>query len=91
MQTMYGHQVTPRNDRFVEIADKSIQILNQLMFANRKDAILLPLMRYLPSWFPGAKVKRMAQKSKILTTEMTVSSRADVIDNVFLTGIESTG
>lgn len=71
---MYGHQISPRKDRFVEIAEESANVLSLLMSPSRKGSTLLPLLRYLPSWFPGAGFKRTTERSKMLTAEMTVSA-----------------
>jgi hypothetical protein len=57
----YGIDVKPENDPFVKLGEKGLDIL---ALVSRPDANLvdaIPMLRFLPSWFPGANFKRAAK------------------------------
>lgn len=67
---MYGHDVSPKNDYFVNLAEKAI---SQLSVAYPAGAFLLdvfPFLRYIPTWFPGAEFKRFALKGREMAWAM---------------------
>ncbi|CAA7268859.1 unnamed protein product [Cyclocybe aegerita] len=70
MSITYGLDVQPENDPYIEIAEKGVQILMQ---AGVPGAFLvdgIPLLKYVPSWFPGASFKRKAKKWRALSQEV---------------------
>ncbi|KLO09739.1 cytochrome P450 [Schizopora paradoxa] len=70
MMLTYGHEVLSLDDQFVDLADKCI---DQLALALRPGAYLvdaLPLLKYLPKWFPGAGFQMAAEKGKKLSHDM---------------------
>ncbi|KAK0469549.1 cytochrome P450 [Desarmillaria tabescens] len=61
MKTVYGYDVEPNGDRFVHLAD---QALTSIRVAGAEGTFLvdyLPILKYIPDWFPGAKFKKLAQ------------------------------
>jgi hypothetical protein len=56
----YGADVKLENDPLVNLGENGLDILS---LVSRPDAYLvdaIPILRYLPKWFPGAKFKRDA-------------------------------
>lgn len=70
---MYGHQIAPKNDRFVKIAQESVDMLSVVLMPGVRAVDFFPFLWYFPSWFPGAGFKTLADKCKRLTDEMQVS------------------
>ncbi|KJA18940.1 hypothetical protein HYPSUDRAFT_44792 [Hypholoma sublateritium FD-334 SS-4] len=70
MSTMYGYDVAPKEDYFVGLAERAI---NRLSASAPPDASLFftfPILRYLPSWFPGTQFKQFALEGKKWAHEM---------------------
>ncbi|KAG1817314.1 cytochrome P450 [Suillus variegatus] len=68
----YGYQTSPRDDPLVRIVENALAIGNQVVIPER--AILLktfPFLLKLPDWCWGSSIKREAQASTNLMTEMT--------------------
>ncbi|KAJ3512407.1 hypothetical protein NLJ89_g3545 [Agrocybe chaxingu] len=66
----YGLDVQPKNDPYVEIAEKGV---HPLLEAGVPGAFLvdsLPVLKYVPEWFPGASFKRKAKEWKRLAQDM---------------------
>ncbi|KAF7346363.1 Cytochrome p450 [Mycena sanguinolenta] len=70
MATLYGYEVQPDNDRFVALAEKVVQMASQADFTGAVAVNTFPILRYLPSWMPGAGFQRLAAESRRLTKEM---------------------
>ncbi|KAJ6585036.1 cytochrome P450 [Mycena capillaripes] len=70
MSTMYGYDVEPRNDRFVAISENAVKKLSDSFFPGAAVVNTFPILRYLPSWFPGAGFQRFAAECRELTEEM---------------------
>ncbi|GJE84150.1 cytochrome P450 [Phanerochaete sordida] len=56
----YGIDVDPEHDHYVEVADEAIHALAVTGNAGSYLVDYLPILKYVPSWFPGAKFKRDA-------------------------------
>jgi hypothetical protein len=72
MDIAYGIHVLPENDPYISAADKGVAI----MVANKTSAFLvdaIPVLKYLPSWVPGAGFKRFAWESRKLSNEVLES------------------
>ncbi|TFY81052.1 hypothetical protein EWM64_g2965 [Hericium alpestre] len=69
MEIAYGHDIAPKNDRFVELAEKSVDMLSE---ATGAASVLnvFPLLLRLPSWMPGMGFKVLAKKCTAMTSEM---------------------
>ncbi|KAJ6541415.1 cytochrome P450 [Mycena capillaripes] len=63
LQLTYGYKIQEKgSDPFVDLADKGMAEFSEIM---RPGAFLieaLPILKYVPSWFPGANFKRLAEK-----------------------------
>lgn len=73
MDTLYGHKISDLNDRFVQNAEECMKVLVMDLLPGSKAMFVFPILRFFPSWFPGAGFKPIAKKCKALTVEMQVS------------------
>lgn len=69
MATVYGHEVEPKNDHFVSIAEEAGAMVTNLILPGTA-VNAFPFLRHLPAWFPGAGFKRYVLKTRMLTAEM---------------------
>ncbi|KAK0480174.1 cytochrome P450 [Armillaria novae-zelandiae] len=70
MKMVYGYDVEPDGDRFVDLVDQAM-ISARLGLANGAFLVdLLPILKNVPVWFPGAKFKRLAQRWRKQVEEM---------------------
>ena len=60
MSTIYGYEVKPSNDRFVTISENAVKKLSDLFLPGAMAVNTFPILRYLPSWMPGAGFQRFA-------------------------------
>ncbi|KAF7365160.1 O-methylsterigmatocystin oxidoreductase [Mycena venus] len=70
MSTVYGYDVKPSNDRFVALSENAVKKLSDSFFPGAVAVNTLPILRYLPSWMPGAGFQRFAAECRKLTEEM---------------------
>ena len=70
MTTLYGYQIAPRNDPFLDNADKAITLMTNSMFPGASLINSIPFLRFLPSWFPGSQFHKAAEECRALTMEM---------------------
>lgn len=62
MGVAYGYDVADENDRVVSLANDSVTLLNKYTFTGSAFVNSIPLLRYVPSWFPGATFKKDAER-----------------------------
>ncbi|KAJ6507474.1 cytochrome P450 [Mycena vulgaris] len=61
----YGYQIKEtESDPFVDLADKAMLEFSQIMRPGAFLIEVLPILKYVPSWVPGANFKRLAKKYK---------------------------
>lgn len=70
MATVYGYESAPKDDLFLDNADKAITLMTNSMFPGASLVNSIPLLRFFPSWFPGSKFHTAAKECRELTTEM---------------------
>ncbi|KAJ7366935.1 cytochrome P450 [Mycena albidolilacea] len=70
MATVYGYDVKPSNDRFVALSENAVQKLSESFFPGAVAVNTFPILRYLPSWMPGAGFQRFAAECRQITQEM---------------------
>jgi hypothetical protein len=70
MATVYGYESAPKDDPFLDNADKAITLMTNSMFPGASIVNSLPLLRFFPSWFPGSQFHKAAEECRLLTTEM---------------------
>ncbi|KAF7364917.1 O-methylsterigmatocystin oxidoreductase [Mycena venus] len=66
MSTVYGYEVKPANDRFVDLSESAIIKLGQSVFPGAAMVNAFPILKHLPSWMPGAGFQRFAAGKYII-------------------------
>lgn len=100
MAVVYGYDVTGVNDRFMAIADETMDIMTQAMLPGATMMNVLPILRFIPAWFPGAAFQRLAASGRKMAKEMrevpfdmvqkqTVSDIHFVAENILCGDIKS--
>ncbi|KAF8158761.1 cytochrome P450 [Mycena galopus ATCC 62051] len=70
MATVYGYDIKPTHDRFVDLVDESLEKLGgKNMLPSAFAVNTFPFLRYLPSWFPGCGFHRLARETFELLDE----------------------
>ena len=89
LSVLFGYEPAPHNDKFLTLASKwldmfAFEILNGSALW---PVDLIPALRYLPSWFPGAGFKRKAamvfSKTEQLATEPYEFTKNSVVSRHF--------
>ncbi|KAF8139517.1 cytochrome P450 [Mycena galopus ATCC 62051] len=70
MSTVYGYEVKPNNDRFVALSEKAVKKITEAFLPGVAAVNTFPILRYLPSWMPGAGFQHSAAECRQLTKEM---------------------
>lgn len=61
MDVSYGIRISEVNDPYVEVAEKAMDGLNEAAVPGAFKVDLIPALKYVPKWFPGAGWKRKAE------------------------------
>ncbi|KAG7095593.1 hypothetical protein E1B28_006323 [Marasmius oreades] len=61
MKVAYGYTISDYNDHFVAIAEDAMRIGSLVAAPGKWLVDSLPILRFLPDWFPGAGFKRQAK------------------------------
>ena len=61
----YGINIRPYNDPYITIAEEAIEAMAELVIAGAFFVDILPILKYVPDWFPGAKFQRKAAMMRI--------------------------
>ncbi|KAI0348499.1 cytochrome P450 [Trametopsis cervina] len=70
MDLAYGHKIAPEGDAFVTLADQALQSLAIPGIFGTYLVDYIPLLRFVPSWMPGAEFQRQAKVWRRATTAM---------------------
>ncbi|TFK36284.1 cytochrome P450 [Crucibulum laeve] len=70
MKLAYGIQIKEKNDPYVETAEEALRGLAEAGIPGRFLVDLLPSLKYVPEWMPGASFKRMAKHWKEVNGKM---------------------
>ncbi|KAF5314896.1 hypothetical protein D9619_007188 [Psilocybe cf. subviscida] len=70
MSTTYGYDIKSKNDYFVGLAEDAVNRLSFAFFPGAALVNAVPILQYLPSWFPGAGFHKVASETKEMTTKM---------------------
>lgn len=60
----YGYNIKDENDPMLVRADKAMRILEQILRPANFLVDVLPILKYVPEWMPGAGFKRIAKEYK---------------------------
>jgi hypothetical protein len=70
MLAMYGYAPESLDDPVIHVADEGATLVATLVQPGGTLINVLPILRHIPSWVPGATGKKMAEKARSLTDEM---------------------
>ena len=56
----YGINIRPYNDPFIVMAEEALDGTSDILVAGAFLVDILPILKYVPEWFPGAKFQRKA-------------------------------
>ncbi|KAK0193931.1 cytochrome P450 [Armillaria mellea] len=70
MKTVYGYDVDPNGDRFVEIVDRALESIRIIGNMGTFLVDSIPSLKYLPRWFPGANFLNLADSWRKDVEEM---------------------
>ncbi|KAF7374524.1 Cytochrome p450 [Mycena sanguinolenta] len=70
MATVYGYEVQQTNDHFVGLAEDAVKRLSDFFSPGAVAVNTFPILRYLPSWMPGADFQRFAAECRQLIKQM---------------------
>ena len=71
LSIVYGHKVSASDDEYLLLAEKCMDLLSNKIAPSPGIWLVdvLPALRFLPSWFPGASFKRKAVEWKAQVME----------------------
>lgn len=64
MKAVYDIDVKEEDDPYIDMAEKALEAPVQASQPGRFYVEVLPILKYVPAWFPGAEFKRLAARSK---------------------------
>ncbi|KAJ6571315.1 cytochrome P450 [Mycena capillaripes] len=70
MSVAYGIDVLPSEDPYVSLAYEAVETLSNAGVPGKYLVDSLPILKYVPSWFPGASFKRDAEEWKKLSQRL---------------------
>ncbi|KAF9480950.1 cytochrome P450 [Pholiota conissans] len=82
MSAMYGYKVSPKNDYFTELAEAGMSVLSNAFYPGAAVVNILPILRYLPAWFPGTDFHRVGKEGLVTITKMQDVPYKYVRDNI---------
>ena len=73
----YSISVRPYNDPYTAIAEESTAALAELVIDGAFLGDILPILKYVPDWFPGAKFKRKAAMMRTYLNKAMLNDERD--------------
>ena len=70
MSMTYSINVRPYNDPYVKIAEEAVSSIVELLIAGAFLVDIIPILKYVPEWFPGAKFQRKAATMRKYAAKM---------------------
>lgn len=70
MSAVYAHDVTPKNDFFVDLAEEAVGSLGHTVLPGAALVNALPILRFIPSWFPGAEFQHFCLEARKVLFQM---------------------
>lgn len=70
MKVTYGLDVSPKNDRYIIIAEKALDAMAKAVTPGAFLVDIIPALRHVPAWMPGAGFQRKAREWKKVVLEM---------------------
>ncbi|KAL1692795.1 cytochrome P450 [Schizophyllum commune] len=85
----YGYHAKPDNDPIVRAANDAIEVFNLAASPSAYLVNLIPALKYVPEWVPGAGFKRQARLWRPLYGRM-VDAPFEFVKSAMVTGSETT-
>ncbi|KAI0822973.1 cytochrome P450 [Trametes gibbosa] len=82
MDTVYGITVAERDDPYIVLAERVASIFIDVVVPGRYLVEMLPVLRFLPSWFPGAAFKKKAGEWRPHVTAARDASYAAALEGI---------
>ncbi|KAF7357538.1 O-methylsterigmatocystin oxidoreductase [Mycena sanguinolenta] len=81
MATVYGYEVQPTNDHFVTLSESAVKKLSDAIFPGAVAVDTFPILRYLPSWMPGAGFQQYAAEMQEVPVSFVKQNMRDGMDS----------
>ncbi|KAJ6620363.1 cytochrome P450 [Mycena sp. CBHHK59/15] len=82
MSAAYGIDVLPADDPYVSLAEEAVEGLVTAVVPGRFLVDSMPLLKYVPEWFPGAGFQRKASEWRRLARSMLEKPYAEAKRNI---------
>jgi hypothetical protein len=82
LAVVYGHDVAPTSDHFVEVAEKALATFAEATSPVGNMVNFFPSLRFLPGWLPGCGFQQRAAACRVLTKEMVDVPVDCVVNNM---------
>ena len=56
----YGINIFPYNDPYIKMAEEAVGAIAELLIPGAFLVDIIPILKYVPEWFPGAKFQSKA-------------------------------
>lgn len=66
---VYGIKALPENDPYIKLAENAVKLVAEISAPGAYLVDFIPILKYIPSWVPGAGFRG---KAKQLGTEVTM-------------------
>ncbi|KAI0633841.1 cytochrome P450 [Trametes polyzona] len=82
MSIAYGIEVRGPDDELSRLAGEALSLFNEISVPGKYMVETLPWLRFIPSWFPGAKFKRDSQAWKTIVHRFRDTPWARAVDRI---------
>ena len=81
----YSINVRPFNDPYIKTAEEAMEAATELVIPGAFLVDIIPILKYVPAWFPGAKFQRKAamlreHSTRIRNTPFAATEKLIVCD-----------
>jgi hypothetical protein len=88
----YSIKIQPYNDPYIKIAEDTVESSTELLIPGAFLVDIIPILKYVPVWFPGAKFQRKAvvmreQLGKIRNETFAATEEIMVCDSSLFGGL----
>ncbi|KAG9057243.1 hypothetical protein FS842_008050 [Serendipita sp. 407] len=70
LKIAYGYDVIPKDDPLVALANEALEKFSRTTLLGEFPVDLLPILQYVPSWFPGVQFKALAEEWRVLGKDL---------------------
>ena len=82
MEILYGITVLNINDPYMSIAEEVLEGFAEAAAPGAFLVDLIPILKYVPSWFPGAGFKKKAERWRVSFTDLLEKPYRRVIEDL---------